>query len=138
MDAGESRCYAIFARARHTHAYFIFPPSPLSSLLQRMPRRTTRAIHHVHLCRDRALRVQYRKGGHQRRRPGAQERLQQRRPCVRSPSLFLPFTDPAPHVSLLNSNFCMIYRRPQPFKSVLKLRSSKAESLVRSLDLPEY
>ena len=32
----------------------------------------------------------------------------------------------------------MIYRRPQPFKSVLKLRSSKAESLVRSLDLPEY
>ena len=54
------------------------------------------------------------------------------------PFPFFPFTEPAPHVSLLNSNFCMIYRRPQPFKSVLKLRSSKAESLVRSLDLPEY
>jgi hypothetical protein len=32
----------------------------------------------------------------------------------------------------------MIYRRPKPFQSQLKPRSSKAESLVRSLDLPEY
>jgi hypothetical protein len=30
------------------------------------------------------------------------------------------------------------YRRPNPFQSVLKPRSAKAESLIRSLDLPEY
>jgi hypothetical protein len=30
------------------------------------------------------------------------------------------------------------HRRPKPFQSVLKPRSAKAESLIRSLDLPDY
>jgi len=101
-----------------------------------MPRFTTRSVYDVYLCLDRALRLRHRKGSDQRRRPGAQERIQQRCPCVRSPSSFLP---PIPyHFVLLNVIFCMTDRRPQPFQSMLKPRSAKAESLVRALDLPDY
>ena len=34
--------------------------------------------------------------------------------------------------------FLGFYRRPKPFKSILKPRSAKAEALIRSLDLPDY
>jgi len=40
------------------------------------------------------------------------------------PLPFFPFTHPVPRFSLLNSNSCMIYRRPKPLKSALKLRCS--------------
>ena len=50
---------------------------------QCMPRKPARAVHHVYLRRDRAVRLQHREGGRQRRRPGAQERVQQRCPRVR-------------------------------------------------------
>jgi hypothetical protein len=45
-----------------------------------------------------------------------------------------PVINPSP----LNLNVCVTYSRPKPFQSQLKPRSAKAESLVRSLDLPEY
>ena len=48
-----------------------------------MPRQPDRASYHVHLRRDRPLRLQLRESDHQRHRPGAQERVQQRCPRVR-------------------------------------------------------
>jgi len=59
-----------------------------------------------------------------------QEQIQQQCPCVHP--LFSLFVDPSP----LNSNIFMTYRHPKPFQSWLEPHSSKAESLVRLLDLP--
>ena len=77
MDAGEYRHAHIYTRdtglRRHS---FLFAP-------QCVPRLPDRASHHVHLRRDRPLRLQHRKSDHQRHRPGAEERVQQRRPRVR-------------------------------------------------------